>query len=530
MSVSGAPATGAAPRDSATEPAALWRHLTGSDRLALLCVVAAFLGFLALPWLTEGPIDATAIGLLVSGPTGLSPDLAVVMDRLRWPLLLIPAGLIVSLVGLWLRASDPGTTVRPSRTRWIARMVPIGGLVAFAWFVLYLMEDRSTPVYLMAVAGTGFWIAAFATALLMVAYLVAAPRVAPQTAAVEARMAGRYRSALRRFLDDPRVARAIATVFRFQSFFGLVIVIVLAIVFSPTRDGNILFLGQRNLSNVTRDVAETGVLAVGMLLVIIIGGIDLSVGSVVALTATGVAYLLMRDLMPAIPAITIILSLGLLIGWFNGWTSERFRIPSFITTLAMLSIARGLAHIWSSSIAVPISYGPGGADPVFEVIGERIDGVFPVPAIIMFAVAIVMGLILRYTAFGRHLYAIGGNQTAARLSGLAVSRTKIAAFMLCSCFAALAGIMHAAQLNQGSPNEAVGYELNAIAAVVIGGASLAGGKGTVAGAIAGAFILGILDNMLSLNNVNSNMQLVAKGLLVVGAVALQQVRPRSAEA
>jgi ribose transport system permease protein len=148
----------------------------------------------------------------------------------------------------------------------------------------------------------------------------------------------------------------------------------------------------------------------------------------------------------------------------------------------------------------------------------------------MFVTAAIMALVLRYTAWGRHLYAIGGNQTAARLSGLAVSRIKISAFMLCSFFACLAGIMHAAQLNQGSPNEAVGYELNAIAAVVIGGASLAGGKGTVAGAIAGAFILGILDNMLSLNNVNSNMQLIIKGLLVVAAVALQQVRPRSAEA
>jgi ribose transport system permease protein len=193
-------------------------------------------------------------------------------------------------------------------------------------------------------------------------------------------------------------------------------------------------------------------------------------------------------------------------------------------------MARGLAHIWSSDIAVPISYGPGGADPGFELIGERIEGVFPVPAIIMFVTAAIMALVLRYTAWGRHLYAIGGNQTAARLSGLAVSRIKISAFMLCSFFACLAGIMHAAQLNQGSPNEAVGYELNAIAAVVIGGASLAGGKGTVAGAIAGAFILGILDNMLSLNNVNSNMQLIIKGLLVVAAVALQQVRPRSAEA
>lgn len=530
MSASGTPTAAAAPRDPMVDRTQLWRHLSGSDRVALLCVLAAFVGFLALPWLTEGSVDATAIGLLISGPTTLSPELATVMEGLRWPLLLIPAGLIVSLVGLWLRANGSGASVSPSRARWIARMVPLGGLVAFAWFVLYLMEDSSTPVFLMAVAGTGFWVTAFATALVIVSYLVAAPRMAPQAAAAEARVTGRYRSALRRFLDDPRVDRAVATIFRFQSFFGLAIVIVLAIVFSPTRDGNILFLGQRNLSNVTRDVSETGVLAVGMLLVIIIGGIDLSVGSVVALTATGVAYLLMRDLMPAIPAITIILCLGLLIGWFNGWTSERFRIPSFITTLAMLSIARGLAHIWSSSIAVPISYGPGGADPLFEIIGERINGVFPVPAIIMFGVAIVMALILRYTAFGRHLYAIGGNQTAARLSGLAVSRTKIAAFMLCSGFAALAGIIHAAQLNQGSPNEAMGYELNAIAAVVIGGASLAGGKGTVAGAIAGAFILGILDNMLSLNNVNSNMQLVAKGLLVVGAVALQQVRPRSTEA
>ena len=335
---------------------------------------------------------------------------------------------------------------------------------------------------------------------------------------------------LGRLLDEPRVARAVASIFRFQSLFGLIIVILLAIVFSPTRGDANLFLGQRNLSNVTRDVAETGVLAVGQLLVIIIGGIDLSVGSVVALTATGVSYLLMRDLVPAIPAIMLILSLGLGIGWWNGWTSERFRIPSFITTLAMLSMARGLAHIWSNDIAVPLSYGAGGADPLFQGIGDRINGIFPVPAIIMFVVAIVMALVLRYTTFGRHLYAIGGNQTAARLSGLPVSRIKITAFMLCSFFAAMAGIMHAAQLNQGSPNEAVGYELNAIAAVVIGGASLSGGKGTIAGVIAGAFILGILDNMLSLNNVTSSAQLVIKGLLVVGAVALQQVRPRGAEA
>jgi ribose transport system permease protein len=505
----------------------VWRSMTGSERLVLVSALVAIAAFVALPWITEGGVDVTAISLLISGPTSLSPDLAAVMDRLRWPLLLIPSGLVVALVGLWLRAAGASGAMTATRVRWIGRMVPVGGLIAFTWFLLYLLEDSDTPVYLMAVAGTGLWIAAFSTALVIFAHLAAAPRPAPHATGAEARTPGRLRVVMRHWLDDPRVDRAIATVFHFQSFFGLAIVIVLAIVFSPTRDGNILFLGQRNLSNVTRDVAETGVLAVGMLLVIIIGGIDLSVGSVVALSATGVAFLLMRDQMPAIPAITIILGMGLLIGWWNGWMSERFRIPSFITTLAMLSIARGLAHIWASDIAVPISYGPGGADPLFEIIGERLEGVFPVPAIIMFGVAFVMAMVLRYTAFGRHLYAIGGNQTAARLSGLAVSRIKIAAFMLCACFATLAGVMHAAQLNQGSPNEAVGYELNAIAAVVIGGASLAGGKGTIAGAIAGAFILGILDNMLSLNNVSSSMQLVTKGLLVVGAVALQQVRPRS---
>lgn len=338
--------------------------------------------------------------------------------------------------------------------------------------------------------------------------------------------------------------RSLNFIFKFQSLFGLIIVFFIAIAISPVRNDSLIFLSQRNLSNVARDVAETGILAVGQLTVILVAGIDLSVGSVVALAATGVAFLLMREAsfdlpllgtvqvspMPAWLAILTILLLGLVIGWWNGWTSERFKVPSFITTLAMLSIARGVAHIWSDDIAVPISYTAGGADPAFEFLSRRIfNGIVPVPALIMFAVAIIMALVLRYLGFGRHIYAIGGNETAARFSGVAVTRLKIAAFMLCSFFAAMAGILHAAQLNQGSPNEAVNYELNSIAAVVIGGASLMGGKGTLIGAIAGAFILGILDNMLSLNNVNSNTQLVIKGLLLIGAVALQHFRPRDIE-
>jgi ribose transport system permease protein len=382
----------------------------------------------------------------------------------------------------------------------------------------------------MQYTGVGFWITCFAFGFLLVQHFAVR---APSTTHVTPGHVGpvdRLRHRISGMLSGRRASQAIETLFRFQFLFGLIIVIILAVVFSPIRDDANLFLSQRNLSNVTRDVSETGILAVGMLLVIIIGGIDLSVGSVVALSATGVAYLLMRDLVPAYAAIGLILAMGLGIGWFNGWVSERFRVPSFVTTLAMLSIARGLAVIWSNRIAVPLSYGEGGADPAFEGIGERLWGVVPVPALIMFGVAIVMALVLRYSAFGRYLYAIGGNQTAARLSGVAVTRIKISAFILCSLLACLTGIVHAAQLDQGSPNEAVGYELNAIAAVVIGGASLAGGKGTIAGAIAGAFILGILDNMLSLNNVDSAAQLVIKGLIVIGAVAIQQVRPRSADA
>ena len=493
------------------------------ESISMIAAVVILVAFVTLPWLSDAGQDVTGISLLTASAIPIAADLQNMIRDTLWTLILIPVGAVLAFVAAaWVR-----TTINQQR---LARLLlRLGGLVSLAYFLLIAVQDRqNTTIALMQFSGGGFWLACFAAVVLVVVSFNAHP-ASDVVTTKELGAGGWWHGFNTRLYDNPRFLRAVAFVFRFQSFFGLIIVFILAIALSPVRNGNNLFISQRNLSNVARDVAETGVLAVGQILVIIIGGIDLSVGSVVALTATGVAFLLMRDFVPAIPSIAIILGLGLLVGWWNGWTSERFKIPSFITTLAMLSIARGIAHIWSSDIAVPLSYSAGGADPLFDIIGERINGVFPVPAIIMFAVAIIMSLILSYTAFGRHLYAIGGNQVAARLSGLAVSRIKIIAFMLCGFFAAMAGILHAAQLNQGSPNEAVGYELNAIAAVVIGGASLNGGKGTIAGAIAGAFILGILDNMLSLNNVNSSTQLVTKGLLVVAAVALQQVRPHNSE-
>ncbi|HEX2907610.1 MAG TPA: ABC transporter permease [Phototrophicaceae bacterium] len=499
-------------------------NLTMADIVTLMSAFIMLIGFTLLPWLHQNGASATGLNLLTLSTSPLSTDLLVVVQQRQGLLLLIPAAALLALGALVWGVLQP--RYRPLAA-WLVRLA---GLLGIVYYLLFGAFDRENTTFtLFQFSGGGFWLAFYAAAALLLQFLVLRPAAESHLTTAVPGVGSWWGPLTSRIADNPRFIRAVAFIFRFQSFFGLIIVVVLAILLSPSRNGNNLFISQRNLSNVARDVAETGVLAVGQILVIIIGGIDLSVGSVVALTATGSAFLLMRDLFPAIPAIMLILGLGLFIGWWNGWSSERFKIPPFITTLAMLSIARGIAHIWSNDIAVPVSYGAGGADPLFEIIGERINGVFPVPAIIMFIVAIIMSLILHYTAFGRHLYAIGGNQTAARLSGLAVSRIKIAAFMLCSFFAAMAGILHAAQLNQGSPNEAVNYELNAIAAVVIGGASLSGGKGTVAGAIAGAFILGILDNMLSLNNVNSNITLVTKGLLVVGAVALQQLRPRNGE-
>ncbi|MEP7287046.1 MAG: ABC transporter permease [Chloroflexota bacterium] len=332
--------------------------------------------------------------------------------------------------------------------------------------------------------------------------------------------------------------------FRFQSFFGLFAIFVLAVVFSPIRNNANIFLRPNNLINVLLFASETGILAIGMTLVILVGGIDLSVGSIMALIGVASADLILNtrtiplpilgDLfvgrLPVIIVYPLMLLMGLFIGWVNGWVSERFKIPSFITTLAMLSIARGLAHVWSQDNAYQLAYGPDLADPLYKALASPIGSTgIPAPVVIMLVCGFIVGWLLNNTLFGRHIYAVGGNPTAARLSGINVSRLRVILFMLCGMFAALAAMIHTARLNQGSPNESQGYELNAIAAVVIGGTSLAGGKGTIVGSISGAIILQILDNILGLNNVDSNVQLVVKGILVLTVVALQQLRPDETE-
>ncbi|MBV9846514.1 MAG: ABC transporter permease [Kutzneria sp.] len=316
--------------------------------------------------------------------------------------------------------------------------------------------------------------------------------------------------------------------FRFQSFFGLAVVFAAAVVFSPTRDGTILFLTSGNLFNVVRAVSEIGIVAVGMTFVILIGGIDLSVGAVVGLSAVGIAVLLVQNGVSVAVAVPVVLAVGAVFGLLQGLASVRFGIQAFIVTLAGLQIARGLARIWSGGQGVAISYGdgPNQAPVVFSLLGERtFGGVVPIPALFFLAVAALAVLFLRVSVFSRHLYAIGGNEKAAWLSGVPVNRVKVVIFGISGLLAALAGIIHAGQLNQGSPNDGAGYELDAIAAVVIGGTSLSGGRGSVIGTVTGALLLGVLNNILALNDIDSNIQLLIKGLVIIFAAGLQRLRP-----
>jgi ribose transport system permease protein len=327
-----------------------------------------------------------------------------------------------------------------------------------------------------------------------------------------------------------RGAHVMATLFKFQSLFGLVLVFVAAAAFSPSRGGELVFLDSQNLFNVVRSISEIGILAVGMTLVILIGGIDLSVGSVLGLASVGAATLLMDDDLGVPVTVLAVLGIGLGFGLLQGFAIARFGIQAFIVTLAGMQIARGLARIWSGGQGISITYGdgPGQAPVVFSLLGERtFDGLVPIPALIFIVIAALAVVLLRVSAFSRHVYAIGGNEKAARLSGVPVTRVKIAVFGICGLLAALAGIVHAGQLNFGAPNDGAMYELDAIAAVVIGGTSLMGGRGSVVGTVAGALLVGVLRNILALNNIDSNVQLLIIGLVIVLAAGLQRLRPAS---
>jgi len=314
------------------------------------------------------------------------------------------------------------------------------------------------------------------------------------------------------------------TVARWRGAFGLLAVLLLAIIVSPTRGGRPVFLDLGNLTDILRQVAEKGILAVGMTAVVVAGGIDLSVGSLLAFGATLSAWLLMKQGLGLLPTAAIVLTSGALWGALNGAVVARWRLPAFIVTLATMSAARGAARYLSGGSAIPLGFGAGGAPESVHALAGPIVPFVPAPALI-FALSVGgMYLFLARTRGGRYLYAIGDNESAARLSGVRVGWHKAMVYVVSGFLAALAGLVHCAQLEQGNPNDGVSYELDAIAAVVIGGTPLTGGSGGVVGTLVGMLTIGVINNIMGLNNVDANLQLILKGVIILLAVWLQRRR------
>lgn len=278
------------------------------------------------------------------------------------------------------------------------------------------------------------------------------------------------------------------------------------------------FLTTRNLLNVGVQAAVVAILAFGMTYVIVAAGIDLSVGSIAALSAISAGWIVTAGA-PGVVGLIAGPIVGMLAGLVSGFAVAYGKLPSFIATLAMLSVARGLTLVISGGrpISMPdqINWLGGNLGPV------------PTPIIVMLVMFAITSFVLNRTIFGRSLYAIGGNLEAARLSGLPVKRLTASVFALSGLFAGVAGMVLAARLGSAQPQAAAGYELDAIAAVVIGGASLAGGQGRATGTLIGALVLAVIRNGLNLLNVSSFWQQVVIGLVIALAVGIDVLRRRT---
>jgi ribose/xylose/arabinose/galactoside ABC-type transport system permease subunit/ABC-type sugar transport system substrate-binding protein len=280
------------------------------------------------------------------------------------------------------------------------------------------------------------------------------------------------------------------------------------------------FLTTDNLLNIGVQAAVTAILAFGVTFVIVSAGIDLSVGSVAALSATVLAWMATSQGVPVWIALILAVATGIACGLVNGVLISYGKLPPFIATLAMLSVGRGLSLVISqgSPIAFPSSV---------SHLGDTLGGWLPVPVLVMVVMGLITAVVLGRTYIGRSMYAIGGNEEAARLSGLRVKRQKLAIYALSGLFAAAAGIVLASRLSSAQPQAAQGYELDAIAAVVIGGASLAGGTGKASGTLIGALILAVLRNGLNLLSVSAFWQQVVIGVVIALAVLLDTVRRKA---
>jgi inositol transport system permease protein len=300
--------------------------------------------------------------------------------------------------------------------------------------------------------------------------------------------------------------------------FGLLLVILLVGLFLSLSTDS--FMSVANLTNVARQVSINGILAVGVTFVLLTGGVDLSLGSVVALSGVACATFAHPGDHSVFVPIAVGLLTGAACGLVNGTLVTLGGVAPFIVTLGMMTIARGLALIFS------------GGRPVADMSNELtalagdLFGI-PIPMLCFAGVAAAAWFFLSNFRLGRHIYAVGGNENAARAAGVPVEQVKLFAYGLCGLLAGLAGVVLAARITTGQPNAGQAYELDAIAAVVIGGTSLAGGVGTITGTLLGVLLIGVINNGLDLQGVSSYYQAVIKGVIIVGAVWLDRRQARS---
>lgn len=315
----------------------------------------------------------------------------------------------------------------------------------------------------------------------------------------------------------------------FMETYGIVLVVIAMMAVLAAIKPEV-FLSSQNLTNILKQNASLALLALGMLVVIITAGIDLSVGSVMALAMVSIA-IASKAGVPWAVCLLIGPTIGIAVGWINGVGLTWLKLPHpFIMTLGTLNIARGLTYLVTGG--APVS----GLQPEVRYLGVTYWdlGIFappaglPVSLIIVGISAIGLALFLRRTSTGRHIYAIGGNPHAARVSGVNVDRVLVIVYMICGFFAGLAGLLLAGRTDSGFPNAGIGIELDAIAAVIIGGASFFGGRGTVLGVLAGVLIMGLLRNGLNINNVSAFWQMILIGFVIIIAVYIDVLRRSAA--
>jgi len=321
------------------------------------------------------------------------------------------------------------------------------------------------------------------------------------------------------------------TLLKGRAFFALIVIIIVFGFLSPN------YLSVNNLLQMAAHVAVFAILAMGMLMVILNGGIDLSVGSTVGFTGIIAGGLMQGIDIPALgiklfPAVWVVviiaLASGALIGYVNGILISRFKVAPFVATLGMLYVVRGAALLITGSLTYPDLQGsPELGNTGFNWLGFNRILEVPIGVIIMLVLALYFSGVLNRTVFGRWIYASGGNERAAELSGIPVKRVQIRVYVISGLCAALSGIIIASELTSANPTAGETYELTAIAAVVIGGASLAGGRGTIRGTLLGAFVIGFLSDGLVIIGVSEYWQMIFKGAVIVLAVLLNAVEYKS---